>query len=49
MQPIPIPIKLLGFLLKKGQYVVPNNIGDQIAHLCVGSRQKVLNPINDNL
>ena len=39
IQPIPIAIKLLGFLLKKGQYVVPNNIGDQIAHLCTGMMQ----------
>ena len=30
---IPIPIKLLGFLPKKGQYVVPNNIADQYAHV----------------
>ena len=33
MQPIPIPIKLLGFLLKKGQYIVPNNIANQYAHV----------------
>ena len=30
---LPIPIKLLGFLLKKGQYIVPNNIADQYAHI----------------
>ena len=29
IQPIPIPIKLLGFLVKKGQYIVPNNIVDK--------------------
>ena len=34
--PIPIAIKLLQFLLKKGQYIVPNNIVDQYAHVCVG-------------
>ena len=30
---IPIPIELLQFLLKKGQYIVPNNIVDQYAHV----------------
>ena len=34
---IPIPIELLGFLLKKGQYIVPNNIVDQYAHVCLGA------------
>ena len=32
--PIPIPIELLYFLSKKGQYIVPNNIADQYAHVC---------------
>ena len=31
--PIPIPIELLQFLSKKGQYIVPNNIVDQYAHV----------------
>ena len=34
LQPIAIPIKILGFLQKKGQYIVPNNIADQYAHVC---------------
>ena len=29
IQPIPIAIKLLGFLLKKGKYIVPNTIVDK--------------------
>ena len=29
IQPIPIAIKLLGVLLKKGQYIVPNTIVDK--------------------
>ena len=33
--PIPIPIELLQFLSKKGQYIVPNNIVDQYAHVCL--------------
>ena len=33
--PIPIPIELLYFLSKKGQYIVPNNIADQYAHVCL--------------
>ena len=32
--PIPITIEILQFLLKKGQYIVPNNIVDQYAHVC---------------
>ena len=37
--PIPIPIELLHFLSKKGQYIVTNNIVDQYAH--VWTRPKV--------
>ena len=39
IQPIAIPIKLLGFLPKKGQYFGPKNIVEQYVHVCrsVGS------------
>ena len=33
--PIPIPIELLHFLSKKGQYIVTNYIVDQYAHVWV--------------
>ena len=39
--PIPIPIELLQFLSKKGQYIVPNNIVDQYAHVCPTLFQKL--------
>ena len=34
IQPIAIPIILLGFLPKKGQYIGPNNIVEQYVHVC---------------
>ena len=40
--PIPIPIELLYFLSKKGQYIVPNNIADQYAHVCLGLIMNVI-------
>ena len=33
LQTIPIPIKLLGFMLKKGQDIGPNNIVEQYVHV----------------
>ena len=33
IQPIAIPIILLGFLPKKGQYIGPNNIVEQYVHV----------------
>ena len=34
LQTIPIPIKLLGFMLKKGQDIGPNNIVEQYGQVC---------------
>ena len=36
IQPIAIPIILLGFLPKKGQYIGPNNIVEQYVHVWPG-------------
>ena len=35
IQTIPIPIKLLGFMPKKGQDLGPNNIVEQYAQVCL--------------
>ena len=38
IQTIAIPIKLLGFMPKKGQDLGPNNIVEQYAQVCTGYR-----------
>ena len=45
IQTIPIPIKLLGFMPKKGQDLGPNNIVEQYVHVCLGLHYFIKNPV----